>query len=84
METFCSFAMMTRYDANSEVERTFSKMNLIHQNSQKNLIQQDTLNAHLHIRGAVESDAIKRRREKCANKSAAHCHCNISFQSRMI
>ena len=40
-------------------------------------MQQDTLNAHLHIRGAVESDAIKRSCEKCASKSAAHCHCNM-------
>ena len=75
------FAMMTRYDANSEVERTFSKMNLIHQNKARNSMQQDSLNAHLHIRGGIENDLAKRKCEKCNNKSAPHCHCSLVIMS---
>ena len=58
--------MATKYDSNSEVERSFSLMNLIHQNKQRNRMSQDTLNAHLHIASGIESAENKSKCDKCA------------------
>ena len=70
--------MATKYDSNSEVERTFSFMNLIHQNKQRNRMSQDTLNAHLHIASGIESAQNKSNCEKCDKKNISpHCHCTL-------
>ena len=72
-----ALCMATRYDANAEVERSFSIMNLIHQQSQRNRMKVETLNAHLHIKAAVESKENRNNCEKCSSSSSDldHCHC---------
>ena len=70
-----ALCMATRYDANAEVERSFSLMNLIHQNTQRNRMTQETLNAHLHVRSKVESKETREGCEKCETSSKDHCHC---------
>lgn len=45
-----ALAMGTKYTATGGVERGFSRMNLIHQNTQRNMMAQSMLNAHMHIR----------------------------------
>ena len=70
-----ALCMATRYDANAEVERSFSLMNLVHQSSQRNRMSLDTLNAHLHIRAKVESKENKEGCEKCSSSNLPHCHC---------
>ena len=70
-----ALAMATRYDANAEVERSFSLMNLVHQNTQRNRMSQETLDAHLHIRSKVESKENREGCQKCLT-SKDHCHCD--------
>ena len=70
-----ALAMGTKNSATGDVERSFSSMNLIHQNRQRNCMHQDTLDAHLHIRSAVESEENIRKCQKCDGVSYDHCHC---------
>ena len=69
-----ALCMATRYDANAEVERSFSLMNLVHQNAQRNSMSQATLDSHLHIRSKVESKESKDGCDKCQS-GVDHCHC---------
>ena len=75
-----ALALGTRYDATSDVERSFSVMNYIHQNSQRNRMGQEMLNANLHIRSAVEhnKETIKSC-DKCQSDIIyrEHCHCSL-------
>ena len=71
-----ALALGTKYDATSDVERSFSVMNYIHQNSQRNMMSQETLNAHLHIRSAVENKESIAKCDKCQRgEFKNHCHC---------
>ena len=69
-----ALCMATRYDANAEVERSFSLMNLVHQNAQRNSMSQATLDSHLYIRSKVESKESKDGCDKCQS-GVDHCHC---------
>ena len=68
----------TKHDATGDVERGFSTMNLIHQNKQRNTMEQDTLNAHLLIRAGVEAKEVTKLCDKCkASPTDDHCHCEL-------
>ena len=70
-------AMSTLYISNSEVERWFSLMNVVHQNKSRNCISQETLNSILHIKSGVENKQIRKDCEKCTSDSdLGHCHCS--------
>ena len=53
------------YSATSDVERQFSKMNLIHQSAQRNAMGQET--PHLHIKSGIQNSGGK--------TPHPHCHC---------
>jgi hypothetical protein len=62
----------------SGVERSFSIMNNIHQDKQRNGMSQEMLDSHLHIRSGVESKENKRKCCKCQEDDPPpHCHCTI-------
>ena len=68
----------TKHDATGDVERGFSTMNLIHQNKQRNAMEQDTLNAHLLIKAGVEAKEVTKNCDKCKiYPIVAHCHCEL-------
>ena len=68
----------TKHDATGDVERGFSTMNLIHQNKQRNAMEQDTLNAHLLIKAGVEAKEVTKNCVKCkVYPIVAHCHCEL-------
>ena len=80
-----AFAMGTKHDATGDVERGFSTMNIIHQNKQRNQMEQDTLNAHLHIKAGMESHDVTRNCNKCSFiSSSPHCHCNLFSVTELI
>ena len=70
-------ALSVIFYSNSEVERTFSIMNNIHQNKQRNCLAQNTLNATLHIRSGVESSLVREDCKKCEVAATPHCHCSL-------
>ena len=73
-----ALALGTKYDATSDVERSFSVMNYFHQNSQRNAISHETLNANLHVRSAVENKKSFAKCEKCQRRDFNdHCHCRL-------
>ena len=53
-----ALALGTEHDATGDVERGFSTMNIIHQNEQRNQMEQDTLNAHMHIKAGVDGKEV--------------------------
>ena len=76
-----ALAMGTKNSATGDVERSFSTMNLIHQNRQRNCMRQETLDAHLHIRSGVECEEIIEKCDKCEKGSRDHCHCVLTIIS---
>ena len=72
------FALATGpiYTATSDVERQFSKMNLIHQFKQRNCISHETLNAHLTVRGGMENCVKSMYTEE--NIKPGHCQLAIT------
>ena len=66
-----AIALSVKFNSNSEVERTFSLMNHIHQNRQRNCISQFTLNSLLHIKSNGSKIC-----NKCQSISTPHCHCS--------
>ena len=50
----------SKFNSNSDVERKFSEMNIVHQNKQRNCLAQDTLNSILDIRSGVECKKIEK------------------------
>ncbi len=51
-------------------------MNYIHQNSQRNCMSQETLNANLHVRSAIENKESFESCDKCQRREFNdHCHC---------
>ena len=80
-----ALAMGVKYNDTSCVERSFSLMNIIHQNKQRNGRDQDTMNSNLHVRAGVESKEKKIKCQECQRvNSDLHCHCAISdVTSRM-
>ena len=60
-----ALALGTKHDATGDVERGFSTMNLIHQNKQRNSMEQESLNAHLHIKAGVEAKEVTKICKKC-------------------
>ena len=71
-----ALALGTKYDATSDVERSFSVMNYIHQNSQRNCMSQETLNANLHVRSAIENKESFGNCDKYQRREFNdHCHC---------
>ena len=74
---FFAFAMGSKFNSNSEVERSFSVMNYIHQNKNRNCLSQDSLNNILIIKSAVDSKANKENCRICSDKlTTKHCHCS--------
>ena len=74
---FFAIAMGSKFNSNSEVERSFSLMNYIHQNKNRNCLSQDSLNNILIIKSAVDSKTNKENCRICCNKlSTKHCHCS--------
>ena len=73
-----AMALGTKHDATGDVERGFSTMNVIHQNKQRNLMEQDTLNAHMHIKAGVEGKDVTMKCNKCkVLPISPHCHCEL-------
>ena len=73
-----ALALGTKHDATGDVERGFSIMSLIHQNRQRNSMEQETLNAHLLIKAGVEAKVVTKDCEKCnETKYVPHCHCEL-------
>ena len=73
-----ALALGTKHDATGDVERSFSTMNIIHQNKQRNSMEQDTLNAHMHIKTGVEGKEIIETCPKCeVTPKTPHCHCDL-------
>ena len=77
-------AMATVFNSNSEIERAFSVQTDIHRNPKRNLMLQETLEAHMQIHFGVEGQATKENCEKCLayklsqNKAPQHCHCAVA------
>ena len=53
-----ALALGVKFNSNSEVERSFSRMNNIHQNRQRNNLSHDCLDHILHIQSAVEGKSL--------------------------
>ena len=70
-----ALGLSAKFNSNSEVERSFSVMNNLHSNKQRNSLSHDALNYILHIRSNVESKAAKNNCEKCTKYVSDHCHC---------
>ena len=78
-----ALALGTMYSATSDVERQFSKMNLIHQSAQRNSMSQETLNAHLNIKSGIEN--CKDSCSRCEKEiSSDHCHCKLFIINKSI
>ena len=74
-----ALAMGVKHNDTSTVERTFSIMNYVHQNKQRNSMKQDMLDSHLHIRSGVESKENKNLCKKCTEPvPVEHCHCSVA------
>ena len=72
-------SMGVKLNDTSEVERTFSVMNNIHQDKQRNMMSQDMLNSHLHTRSGVESKKNREKCERCKDPEVRpHCHCMVT------
>ena len=80
-----ALSLGVKFNSNSEVERTFSVMNNIHQIKQRNGLSQDSLNSCLHIKSGVESKTNKKFCSKCDKiKPASHCHCaHVHFSDQL-
>ena len=80
-----AMAMGTKFNSNSEVERSFSIMNYIHQNKHRNCLSQDSLNNILHIKSAVDSKHNKQNCTTCISKvSTSHCHCSLVVMTQPL
>ena len=75
-----ALAMGTIYTATSDVERQFSKMNLIHQFKQRNIMSHETLNAHLTVKCGMENYSKKSHAE--GNIKPAHCYLVVNKSLR--
>ena len=54
-------------------------MNLIHQKKQWNMMSQDMLDSHMHIRTGVECNENRKRCDKCQDlDSPIHCHSQFT------
>ena len=75
---YFAIAVGVKFISNSEVERSFSLMNNIHSNKQRNMLSQHSLNSCLHIKSKVESkeNVLSCNRCKVQFKSD-HCHCSF-------
>ena len=74
-----ALSMGTKNSATGDVERSFSNMNQIHQNKQRNCMSQETLDANLHIRSGVECEKNWKSCERCEGDSYYdHCHCKLT------
>ena len=80
-----ALALGTKHDATGDVERGFSTMNIIHQNKQRNCMEQETLNAHMHIKTGVEGQEIVKACMKCKSSQVTpHCHCEFLIISEQM
>ena len=80
-----ALALGTKHDATGDVERGFSTMNLIHQNKQRNSMEQETLNAHLLIKAGVEAKEVTKICDKCkVCPIVPHCHCELFDVSELM
>ena len=75
-----ALAMGTIYTATSDVESQFSKMNLIHQFKQRNIMSHETLNAHLTVKCGMENYSKKSHAE--GNIKPAHCYLVVNKSLR--
>ena len=73
---FFALALGCRYSSNSEVERSFSLMNYIYQNKNRNPLSQDSLNNILHIMSKLECSTMRKDCDDCKYKTTQHCHCS--------
>ena len=71
-----AIALSVKFNSNSEVERSFSLMNHIHQNRQRNCISQFTLNSMMHVKSNISCKESQRTCDKCRTSSKPHCHCS--------
>jgi hypothetical protein len=73
--------MATAFISNSETERAFSVQTDIHRDPKRNLMLQETFEAHMQIHYGIEGQATKEKCEKCVSyklsqsKVPHHCHC---------
>ena len=75
---FFAIAVGVKFISNSEVERSFSLMNNIHSNKQRNFLSQHSLNSCLHIKSKVESKENVLSCVRCkAQSQSDHCHCSL-------
>ena len=71
-----ALALSVKFFSNSEEERTFSLMNNIHQQKQRNNMSQDTLNCYLHVKSGVETKEHREVCSTCVSSQRSHCHCS--------
>jgi len=77
-----TLALGVKFNSNGEVERSFSRMNNIHQNRQRNTLSHDCLDHILHIQSAVEGKSLRENYLDCKKPDNDHCHCS-TFLSQM-
>ena len=76
-----AMVMATAFISNSETEHAFSVQTDIHRDPKRNLMLQETFDAHMQVHYGVEGQATKEKCEKCVSyklsqsKVPHHCHC---------
>ena len=79
-----AFALGTAFNSNSEAERAFSCQTDIHRNPKRNLMIQETFDAHMQVHYGVEGKSSREVCTKCIQYKASgsnpphHCHCCIA------
>ena len=55
-------------------------MTYVHQNKQRNCMNQSMPDAHMHIRSGVESKETRAKCVKCKEQDPVdqHCHCDVT------
>ena len=66
-----AFAMSTIFNSNSEAERGFSVQTAVHRNPKRNMMLQETFEAHMQVHYGVECQQSKELCSTCSKHQAA-------------
>lgn len=84
-----ALAFGTLFNSNSETERAFSVQTDIHRDLKRNLMIQETFDAHMQIHFGVEGEDVRKKCKLCREaklkstkekeiKPFHHCHCSLA------
>ena len=79
-----ALVMATAFNSNSEAERALSVQTDLHRDPKRNLMSQESFEAHMQVHYCVEEKYSKELCSKCIEHKASnttpptHCHCCVA------